>query len=398
MNPNSPISWAVITKARATYYKPLWEGFAAAQPPGARAMLVWPREHSSEHPVELTTPAHERIEVRDVACRWIRKSGGGVMGAHHGGQSSALPSGEAWSALRRARPHGVIVHEFSPFTLTGLVYARLHRLPCVVMTEVGRDNAHLFSAKVRLWHSLWSRLVQGVIAACPSAHVPVSGRSLPSFAAYHAVDARAFLPVKKTRALDDPVTFAFSGQLIHRKGLDLLFAAAARLRALTPQPFLLRIIGGGDDTWARGLARDAGVDDLTRCTGFLAGDAMKQALAAADVFVLPTRQDTYAVVAHEAACLGLPLLLSRHAGAAGVLVREGENGFVVDPADPDAFAARMLALLDHATRERMSATSRAIGEAHSAPLRGAALCQWLADQFADPAKISLHAKPTMQPC
>lgn len=398
MNPKFSSSWAIITKARATYYKPLWEGFAQAQPAGSRSVLIWPREHASEHPVELTTPVHERLEIREVACRWVRRGGGGVMGSHHTGQSSALPTGETWRALRDARPRGVIVHEFSPFTLTGLVYARLHRVPCLLMTEIGRENARDFSLKVRLWHSLWSRFVHEVIAACPSAHVPLSGRDIPSFAAYHAVDAERFTPVARAAPAGAPVVFAFSGQLIHRKGLDLLFAAVGRLRALTPQPFRLRVIGGGDDTWARGLAREAGVCDVTDWTGFLAGDAMKEALATADVFVLPTRQDTYGVVVHEAACLGLPLLISHHAGASGVLVREGVNGFVIDPCDTASFAEKMRLLLDASTRARMGAQSRPIGVACSSPRRGAALWQWLAEQFPDPILVSQPSKPAMQPC
>ena len=394
----SSSSWAIITKARATYYKPLWEGFARAHPAGTRSVLIWPREHASEHPVELTTPVHDRLEIRDVACRWIRRGGGGVMGAHHGGQSSALPSREAWTALGEARPRGVIVHEFSPFTLAGLAFARLHRVPCLVMTEIGRENAGLFSAKVRLWHSFWSRLVHGVIAACPSAHMPVSGRDIPSFAAYHAVDADHFGPVARPSAEGAPVVFAFSGQLIHRKGLDLLFASAARLRSLATQPFRLRIIGSGDETWARSLAHQAGVGDITDWTGFLAGEAMKNALATADAFVLPTRQDTYGVVVHEAACLGLPLLISCHAGAAAALVREGANGFVMDPADTDGLAEKMRLLLDAPARLRMGAESRALGVASSSPRRGAALWQWLEEQFPSPFSVSRPAKPAIQPC
>lgn len=398
LNSVSSTSWAIITKARATYYKPLWEGFAKAHPAGSRSVLIWPREHASEHPEELTTPVHERFVIRDVACRWVRRGGGGVMGAHHGGHRSALPSPEAWRCLRGERPRGVIVHEFSPFTLTGLVYARLHRVPCLLMTEVGLENARCFPSKVRLWHSLWSRLVHGVIAACPSARVPVSGRAIPSFAAYHAVDAERFTPVARAATEGGSVVFAFSGQLIHRKGLDLLFAAAGRLRVRVAQPFRLRIIGGGDDTWARGLARDAGVADITDWTGFLAGDAMKEALGTADVFVLPTRQDTYGVVVHEAACLGLPLLISRHAGASRVLVRDGVNGFVIDPAETGDLAEKMRLLLAASTRARMGSESRAIGEETSSPRRGAALWQWLDEHVPDAFLVSQHAKPAIQSC
>ncbi|HSJ00866.1 MAG TPA: glycosyltransferase family 4 protein, partial [Verrucomicrobium sp.] len=114
--------------------------------------------------------------------------------------------------------------------------------------------------------------------------------------------------------------------------------------------------------------------------GFLSGAAIRDALNSADAFVLPTRQDTYAAVVHEAACLGLPLLVSKHAGAAEALVQSGKNGFVIDPEDAAEFANRMADLMQDTLREPMRAVSRDIGVAHSAHLRGGALWQWMRDQ------------------
>ena len=120
---------------------------------------------------------------------------------------------------------------------------------------------------------------------------------------------------------------------------------------------------------------------------FSAAPQLREALGTADVFVLPTRQDTYAAVVHEAACLGLPMLVSRHAGAADALVRDGENGFVVDPADARDFAQRMRFLLDARLRLRMGAVSREVGEEFSAHRRGAALWHWMRETFLEPAEV-----------
>jgi glycosyltransferase involved in cell wall biosynthesis len=87
------------------------------------------------------------------------------------------------------------------------------------------------------------------------------------------------------------------------------------------------------------------------------------------------------VVSHEAACLGLPLLISKHAGSAEALVREGENGHVIDPEDTAAFTAAMRAMLDPHTRESMARAARRTGEEMSAHARGAALWQWMNDTF-----------------
>ncbi|HSI64561.1 MAG TPA: glycosyltransferase, partial [Candidatus Saccharimonadia bacterium] len=199
----------------------------------------------------------------------------------------------------------------------------------------------------------------------------------PTFAAYHAVDSRLYTPVGRSRSIGEPVVFAYLGQLIRRKGLDLLLAAAAQLKAGGKSGFKLRFIGGGDETWLREEISKHGLQAHCELTGFLTGQAIRDAVGSADVFVLPTRQDTYAAVVHEAACLGMPLLISKHAGAAEALVVDGENGFIFDPEDTIGTAALMMKLLHDEIRAPMREAARATGQAFSAHVRGAELWRWM---------------------
>jgi glycosyltransferase involved in cell wall biosynthesis len=371
---------AIVTPFRATYFKPLWEAFAGAQPEGWSTELLWPEGLRSEHPEELITPVAPNLVVHRVTSRSLRSS------TNHGGSVNwrapqrFQASRELWRELSSIRPKAVLVHEYSPFSLTGLVFARWRRIPVVTLTDVGVENRTFFNPRVGWWHALWSLWIQGTAAATPPAHRPLSRRALPSVAVYHAVDSRQYQPMPHHSA-DGTVTFAYVGQFIPRKGLDLWVKAAALLKEQTTARFRLRFIGGGDEAWARGLVRAAGLENDTEWTGFLSGAELRKALATADVFVLPTRQDTYAVVSHEAACLGLPLLISKHAGSAEALVREGENGHIIDPEDIPAFTAAMRSLLDSDTRERMGRAARATGEEMSAHQRGRALWEWLQDNF-----------------
>jgi glycosyltransferase involved in cell wall biosynthesis len=250
----------------------------------------------------------------------------------------------------------------------------------VTFTEVGAGNIHRFPARVRLWHGLWSLWVQGIAAASPTAHRPVSGRRIPSVALYHAVDSRLYQP-REQRDPSQPVTYVYVGQFIERKGLDLWLRAARAMKETTSVPFRLRFIGGGDEAWLRGLVRDAGLEEESEWPGFLSGADLREAMRQGDVFVLPTRHDTYAVVSHEAACLGLPLLISKHAGSAEALVEEGVNGHIIDPEDTKAIAAAMLSLLDAPVRARMARAARRTGEDMSAHRRGRALWEWMRDRF-----------------
>lgn len=347
---------AIVSKARSTYFKPLYEAFAEAQSEPWRTLLVWPSGSRNEHPDELVTPHADNLDLRLVA--------------------SFLPGREAWRVLQSSDLRGILIHEYSPFTLQALVYAKTRHLPVVVSTEIGRRNAHFFSLRVRQWHNFWGRFVDGIVACCPAAHEPLSGKRVPTTSAYHSVDSRIYTPVGREKRPDEPVVFAYLGRLIHRKGLDLLLKAAAELKSRGATGFKLRFIGMGDEGWLRPLIHQFGMEEHVEMTGFLSGEKLRGALQSADVFVLPTRQDTYGAVAHEAACLGLPLLLSRHAGAAEALVQQERNGFIFTPQNTQSFAGYMERLLNADLRASMAQASREIGETHSAPMRGACLWDW----------------------
>lgn len=363
---------AIVTTAKGTFFKPLYEALAQSQPAPWRTVLLWPEKHLSEHPDAAVTPVGANVEIVRVPCA--------MLGAHAVKQTF-LPSRALWRALSQRNVRAIIIHEFSPYTLLGLLFGRRRGIPVVVSSEIGKMNAHFFGPRVRAWHAVWGRFVQGIVACSPAAHTPLSGRTLPTVAAYHAVDSRIYIPAIRHVDPKSPVVFCYLGQLIPRKGIDILIQAAARLRSQGNMNFKILLIGSGDTEWARRLAAEAGLADCVEFTGFLSGAAMRARLAGGDVFVLPTRQDTYAAVVHEAACLGLPLLISKHAGAADALVKQGVNGFVFDPGNPAELAVRMGELMEPDLRLRMGAQSRAIGETFSAHERGRALWEWLRDRF-----------------
>ena len=370
---------ALVTPHKATYFKPLLEAFAQAQPAPWRLCVIWPEGHVSEHPQELITPEAANLDIRRVS------SGKAAPPAKGNGQAPKrkrfLPSRALWRTLAQANPRAILIQEYSPFTLGALIYARWHHIPVMVLTEVGHGNQHYFKPAVRLWHAWWSLFVQGIGAESPAAREPISRRATPALPVYHAVDSRLYVPALREFEDGAPVTFVYVGQLIPRKGLDLWMNAASELKRRGVDNFKLRIVGGGDETWIRHCVANAGMEQHLEWTGFRSGEALREAINSADVFVLPTRQDTYAVVVHEAACMGLPLLVSQHAGAAQGLVREGDNGYVFDPEDSKSFADHMQCLLDPALRCRMGTAARATAEEYSAHQRGAALWHWMQQQF-----------------
>jgi glycosyltransferase involved in cell wall biosynthesis len=85
----------------------------------------------------------------------------------------------------------------------------------------------------------------------------------------------------------------------------------------------------------------------------------------ADVFVLPTLEDTWGVVTLEAMLLGKPILCSSGAGTAELVV-SGENGYVFAPENPDKLADLMQLFLDNpALIPAMGARSQQIMEQYT---------------------------------
>jgi glycosyltransferase involved in cell wall biosynthesis len=72
--------------------------------------------------------------------------------------------------------------------------------------------------------------------------------------------------------------------------------------------------------------------------GFRQAEELPDFYALASAFILPSREEEWGLVVNEAMASGLPVLVSRVAGCAQDLVRDGENGFLFDPFDVNALA------------------------------------------------------------
>lgn len=129
-----------------------------------------------------------------------------------------------------------------------------------------------------------------------------------------------------------PLTFLFAGATIRRKGFDLLAEAFERVREEVPG-VRLRIAGSRGDL---GHLIHPDMDFL----GPVPQPELAAELRRADVLVLPSRNDSYAMVVAEALASGTPALVSEMVGAKD-LVTEGKTGWIVPVEDAAALAERM---------------------------------------------------------
>jgi glycosyltransferase involved in cell wall biosynthesis len=175
-----------------------------------------------------------------------------------------------------------------------------------------------------------------------------------------AVDPAALVAAvgrEQTRSLggvaaDTPLLLCLAA-LFHRKGLDVLLDALARLPETTPRAQLW-IAGDGPERAAlERRAEDLGLADRVRFLGPRSDAA--DLLAACDLFVLPSRLEGLGVAALEAMAAARPVVASRVGGLAEAVV-EGRTGLLVPPDDPAALCAALGRVLeDEALRARLGA-------------------------------------------
>jgi len=151
----------------------------------------------------------------------------------------------------------------------------------------------------------------------------------------------------------DHTVLLFVGNEFARKGLKTLIRA---LGLVGEESLRLLVCGDGSPGLYLRLARELGVADRIRFEGHVRGVA--RYFAASDIFVLPTLHEAFGLVILEAMASGLPVIVSKEAGAAEDHLTDGREGFLLDdPTDPAGLARCIRAIIDRPDR------GRAFGEA-----------------------------------
>ncbi len=143
------------------------------------------------------------------------------------------------------------------------------------------------------------------------------------------------------------------------KGLDFLIKALSRLKILHPsERFKLLVVGKGNEKKYGSMAENLGIRDNVIFTGIMPRERLERIYVASDIFSMLSRFDTFGMAALEAMAASLPVIISASVGARD-LVREGENGFVVeDAAQPETVAERIKIMLQNDMRDRMGHEAR----------------------------------------
>jgi glycosyltransferase involved in cell wall biosynthesis len=260
----------------------------------------------------------------------------------------------AREAMRAARRADVVyAHFLFPTGAIAAAASRRGRIPYVV-TAHGQDVRNLdrrgprrategavrdASAVIAVSEHL-ARQLRGAGIALPPVHVVNMGVDLRRFAPGDRGAARARLGVPA----DGPLVAAVGG-LTERKNPLTLLQAFARVRARRPEARLALVgdgpLAGAVDAGARRL----GLADAVLRPGAVPHAQVADWVTAADTLALVSRVEPLGIAALEALAAGRPVVATAVGGAREVVPDPGA-GRVVDPADPGAIAAALLAVLD----------------------------------------------------
>jgi glycosyltransferase involved in cell wall biosynthesis len=150
------------------------------------------------------------------------------------------------------------------------------------------------------------------------------------------------------------------GRLSAEKGFDILIRAVAELLKGGLDAELL-IIGEGDEkARLESLIAELGAEGRIRLLGYRSDT--RELYEAMDLFALSSYREGLPNVLLEAMSLEVPVLATRVAGIPR-LIRDGENGLLVEPGDPQGLARALAGLLaDDGLRDRLSRAGRATVE------------------------------------
>nr|WP_255452938.1 glycosyltransferase [Thermococcus sp. GR4] len=143
---------------------------------------------------------------------------------------------------------------------------------------------------------------------------------------------------------DKKIVFSI-GRLFERKGYQYLIEAVP---LIVKQRNDIQVFIGGKGPMREYLEqriKELEIEDYVTLLGFIQGELLPVWLNAADVFVMPSLLETFPIVMLEALASGIPFVGSR-VGAVPEIIISDDYGLLVEPANPQDLAEKMLIALE----------------------------------------------------
>lgn len=173
-----------------------------------------------------------------------------------------------------------------------------------------------------------------------------SGILCDDYYRYYGVDDKKILHYRFTSVLQqdvnwlkrsikdkDLIQLLSVGQIIHRKGYDVLIKALKQCNNVK-----VTVVGGKVTEDLQQLIEQYQVQEKIRFIDFVTKDELRKYYQSADIFVLPTREDIWGLVINEAIAWGLPCISTNTCACLSDLNQQSSIGLMYDCEDVDALA------------------------------------------------------------
>jgi glycosyltransferase involved in cell wall biosynthesis len=168
----------------------------------------------------------------------------------------------------------------------------------------------------------------------------------------------------------------YVGQLIPRKGIDVLLSAMAPICVEFPKLHLTLVGDGPARSELAAQASSLGISDRVTFAGVIPSLDVRQWIGKSDLLVLPSRWDGWGLVVNEAFSMGVPVIVSDRCGAADI-VDHGRNGYIFQSEDVSDLQACLRRFLSAHPNTLMETEALRMGELMSAEQATAYLIQCL---------------------
>ena len=198
---------------------------------------------------------------------------------------------------------------------------------------------------------LFYRIPRVVLAPNPELVALLAQRTgRPARLMKHGVDVDTFTP--RPRRGDGTVRIGFVGRLSAEKQVRMLVTLADALRAAGDRHWQFVIVGDG----AERASLQQAIPDA-EFPGVLSGDALVAAYAGFDLFVFPSRSETFGLVVLEAMASGVPVLAMADGGPR-YSVEHDVSGWLARN-EQEFVDAGVRLVRDRELRERLASGARA---------------------------------------